>query len=114
VPPARLKDIGVWGTMLEGRLQPVPRRAAGRPAPRAAVPLPPRAGARTPTAVAIADDRAAFWTNLRLQASRHAQAIGACRSGEALRTALTAAVAERLASTAPEPTIRLAAGAGGR
>lgn len=23
VPPEKLKDVGVWGTMLEGRLQPV-------------------------------------------------------------------------------------------
>jgi predicted amidohydrolase YtcJ len=26
VAPDRLKDITVWGTMLEGRVQPVPRR----------------------------------------------------------------------------------------
>lgn len=27
VRPEKLKDIGVWGTMLEGRVQPLPRAA---------------------------------------------------------------------------------------
>lgn len=30
VPPARLKDVPLWGTVFEGRLFPAPRRPAGR------------------------------------------------------------------------------------
>lgn len=101
VPAARLKDIGVWGTMLEGRMQPVSRQAVARPVPRAAAASARADGAASrpsPVADAATDARTAFWTRVRLQTARHAQALGACRTGDGMRERLTAAIADRLAA----------------
>jgi hypothetical protein len=121
VPAMRLKDIGIWGTMLEGRLQPLARQATKRPAPRAALAPPAPADRADPaappvarSASAAADARADFWTNVRLQASRHAQAPGACRTGDAIRETLTASIAERLAAEATGARIHVAVADGGR
>jgi predicted amidohydrolase YtcJ len=100
VPSARLKDIQVWGTMLEGRLQPVPTQAAGKAAPRKKRtslhdPWPASPAANPPT---ISGNGPIAFTSAdyRLAAARRANDIGQCSNPGALVAALTLAVVDQM------------------
>lgn len=115
VAPEKLKDIRVWGTMLEGRLQPVTgaagkagvkKQAAAAPAARVA------GGNRVPVAAtpARAETREDYWYKVRLTSSRIANEQGQCSDPKALLTGLGAAIETQLAQDKkPAPVMRFAA-----
>jgi hypothetical protein len=59
VAPEKLKDIGVWGTMLEGRVQPVPAQTTG-----AAVSIPRNGAVSGDAAAALQRDVVAQLTEV--------------------------------------------------
>jgi hypothetical protein len=95
VPAEALKDIGVWGTMLEGRLQPAPQ------APRRTT--EPPVDARAETAAVRVDAAATFDPvyNVRLASSRLGNDLGLCADPGALREALATTVLSPRASPVP-------------
>ncbi len=109
VKPEQLKDIKVWGTMLEGRVQPVtlkkmPKTAdAGTPAGKLAAEAPLGA-ARTASASPepMVDSRAEFWRNAKLAAARNGADAGLCSHVGALNAGLAAAIDTQLAAARPD------------
>lgn len=103
VPPIAIKDIGVWGTMLEGRVQPAP------PAPATVriAPSPGKAAEVASPAAAqgghIATDASAFNPvyNLRLASSRLGNDLGLCADPGAVRDGLVEQLLTQMAPDAP-------------
>jgi hypothetical protein len=91
--PTAIKDIGVWGTMLEGRMQPVPGSSAG--AATSSSGSGPRAPAARAVVAAGGDvDSGAFnpACNYRLASSRLGNELGFCANPTALRDALASGI----------------------
>jgi predicted amidohydrolase YtcJ len=104
VAPAQLKDILVWGTMLEGRVQPVsgkqPRMAPSTkgkaPVGKSAAVAPAAGPNMMSPDSAPADARAEFWRGAMLAAARLGADLGTCSSDPALRDGLATALAAQL------------------
>jgi hypothetical protein len=105
VAPEKLKDVKVWGTMLEGRVQAVPAVAgkAGMAKKQAAAASTTRlaAGSRPPVTSASArtETRDEFWYRVNLTRSRIANEQGNCSDPGALIAGLAASMDGQL--TAP-------------
>jgi predicted amidohydrolase YtcJ len=93
VEPMALRDIAVWGTVLEGRVQPAPAAAAGdrAEAPASRIERAAAPGPDGPTP-AEGDGRA----RLRLGVARLANDLGLCGDPGALQTAFATAITARL------------------
>ena len=99
VDPSKLKDIKVWGTVLEGRVQPANIATAGDtgdqkkagldPMPSAAIPLPPTLPASALLAITSGD--------YLLAASRSANDRGLCNDHAKLVKALSGGLEQTLA-----------------
>jgi hypothetical protein len=102
VPPAKLKDIRVWGTMLEGRLQPVggkqPRSAATQVKAAAVTSGPAlrEADAGTSIDATTADPRAELRRRTLLAVSRRDAELGLCTSDAEWRSEISAVLAAQL------------------
>jgi predicted amidohydrolase YtcJ len=100
VPAAKLKDIEVWGTMLEGRVQLAPVPAAGKAAPgkkRASLHDVPPPSLTASRPAASANGPVAFTSvDYRLVAARNANDLGLCSAPDALRDALSSTLVAQM------------------
>jgi hypothetical protein len=112
VAPAKLKDIKVWGTMLEGRVQPVPAVAGkgGQVKSRstsAGAGAAPVVASAAPVAARTdsgsARTREDFWYQVRLTRSRIANELGNCSDPGAALAGLASAIAAQLPPEAANP-----------
>lgn len=110
VSAAKLKDIKVWGTMLEGRLHPVPPAAAGRTTTGKRASFDGELVLPKPESRSMAkmgSGPLAFTSfEFRLAAARRANDIGQCSNPGVLVTALSLAVVEQVVTEASEAPSR--------
>lgn len=100
VPPAKLKDIRVWGTMLEGRVQPVPAPAAGKAPPlkkRASLhDVPPASPTANQPAASATRPLAFTSADYGLLAARNANDLGLCSAPDVMRDTLSSALVAQM------------------